>query len=55
MFKIVIISLFSFIIGFFSRDIIKKFIIKNKKPKKSKSIPLSERNFKEAMDELEIK
>ena len=51
MFKIVIISLFSFIIGFFSRDIIKK-----KKPKKSKSIPLSKRkNFGEAMEELKIK
>ena len=58
MLKIFFISLFSFILGFFSRDIIKrlkrKFIIKNKKFKKS--IPLSKRkNFGEAMDELKIK
>lgn len=57
MFKIILISLFSFLIGFFSRDIIKsvnKKIIK-KDNKYKKSIPLSERNFGEAMDELKIK
>ena len=57
MFKIILISLFSFLIGFFSRNIIKsikkKFIKKDNKYKKS--IPLSERNFGEAMDELKIK